>query len=300
MNLYQLRIFVKVVGSRGFSAAARQLQLSATAISKQIKELERILGAELIQRTTTRFEVTEIGLLFYQQCLPLLQGAENLKNFMTIWNNEPGGELRILSSMAFGEIFIIPHLKRFRELYPNVLLTLELADRIPDLNAERLDLCLGLAGHWDANLIQKKLLTAEPVLLAVPNYLERYREPLSRDNLEQHYFICHSNRPEPLKLQFKEGPSCTVRPSLSVNSHTGLLSCAVDGLGIAYHYDFIAQPLLESGQLKRILSHEAMPEVNFYAFYPPTDHLKPAARVMLDFVGKCVHANQVALKALTS
>ncbi|WP_010298611.1 LysR family transcriptional regulator [Candidatus Odyssella thessalonicensis] len=294
MNLNQLKIFVKAVESRGFSAAARQLHLSATAISKQIKELERTLGVELIQRTTTRFEVTQIGRLFYQQCLPLLQGAENLKNFMTIWNKEPGGELKILSSIAFGEIFIIPHLKQFRELYPNILLTLELADRIPDLTAERLDLCLGLAGHWDANLIQKKLLTAAPVLLAAPSYLERYGEPLSRDNLDQHYFICHSNRPEPLKLQFKEGPSCTVRPSLSVNSHTGFLSCAVDGLGIAYHYDFIAQPLIENGQLTRILRHEPMPEVSYYAFYPPTDHLKPAARVMLDFVVECVHASQVA------
>lgn len=284
MNLNQLRMFVKAVDSKGFSAAAQQLNISSTAVSKQIKILEDILNVQLIKRTTTKFRVTEIGELFYAYCVPILNDIDNLKDIAQSFSKVPSGKLKVFTSTAFGENFILPYLKEFILNYPKVSLELDLSDRIPDVRAEGIDLCFGLIGHWDQALIQKKLLETAPCLLAAPSYLQQYGEPRIRDELLDHHFICHSNRPDSLWIMFEKGSPLLIKASMFVNNDNALLQCAMDGLGIVYLYDYIARALVEEGELKPILSHEPITAAHYYAFYSPTHHIKPASRALLDYI----------------
>lgn len=284
MNLNQLKIFVTVFECKGFSAAARQLNLSPTAISKQIRNLEDALNVQLIERTTTKFEITDVGNLFYSHCMGILREMDDLKGIVQSYRTDPIGDLRIFSSIAFGEIFILPHLKEFSSKFPKVLLNLDFGDRIPDVQKEKIDLCFGLAGQWDSELVQKKLLKTSPCLLAAPSYLETNGEPTSRQDLMNHQFICHSNRPDSLMIPFKRGDSVFIKPHMFVNNYHALLACAINGLGLIYLYDYIAKPLIAAGQLKQIMPHEDMVELTYYAFYSPTNYMKPASREMLDFI----------------
>ncbi|WP_198027352.1 LysR family transcriptional regulator [Candidatus Paracaedibacter symbiosus] len=284
MNFQQLKIFVSVVECQGFSAAARLLNLSPMAVSKQIRSLENILNVQLIERTSTRFQITEIGLLLYKHAIHILKDINNLKDIVLSFHNEPKGELRIFSSIAFGEKYIIPNLKEFLQIYPKILLNLDLSDRVPDVQREGIDVCFGLVSHWDVELIQKKLLEGTPCILAAPSYIEKYGEPYERKDLSKYKFICHSNRPEPLSINFSNGDVIDIKPSIFINNHKAFLSCAIEGLGLIYTYDFLAKDLINKGQLKRILSGEETPKVSYYSFYSPTHHIKPASRLMLDFI----------------
>jgi LysR family transcriptional activator of dmlA len=284
MNFNHLKLLISVIEHQGFSAAARHLHISPTAISKQIKILEGALGIQLIQRSSTKFSVTEGGYLFYAKAKRILNEVDTLTATMQDFRSEPSGDLKLFSSIAFGEQFIVPHLKQFTSTYPSIILKLELSDRIPDIQAERIDLCLGLGGHWDGDLIQKQLFKAAPCLLASPAYVQTHGEPKNIADLSNHKFICHSNRPTPLTIVFNAANPIEVNAALFVNTYHSLLSCALDGLGITCLYDFIAKPFLEAGRLKQLLLKERMPSINYYGFFVPTYQLKPSARAMLNFI----------------
>jgi DNA-binding transcriptional LysR family regulator len=284
MNLNQLNIFVTVVEQKGFSAASRLLGISPTAVSKQVQSLENHLSVQLIIRTSTTFEVTDVGMLFYGNCKKLIKDFSNLEDLTQSFQQEPSGSLRVFSSSAFAETFIVPHMSEFTAIHPKIHLTLDIADRIPDVQREDIDLCFGLIGHWDQDLIQKKFISTRTGIYASPVYLEKYGEPKSRKDLENHRFICHANRPDSQTITFSKGPSIHIEPSIAVNDHTALLTFAKDGLGPIVLFEFMAQALVEAGQLQPILTNEEMPVENYYVYYPPTHHMKPAAKAFLDFV----------------
>ncbi len=284
MNLNQLKIYITVVEQKGFSAASRLLNLSPTAVSKQVRSLEDHLGVQLILRTSTTFDITDVGMLFYDNCKRLLKDFTNLEDLTQSFQQEPSGSLKVSSSVAFAETFIVPHMSEFISRHPKILLTLDIADRIPDVQREDIDLCFGLIGHWDQDLIQKKFISTRTGIYASPAYLEKHGEPKSKKDLQNHRFICHANRPDSQTIAFKKGPSIHIQPSIAANDHTALLAFAKDGLGPIVLFEFIAQPLVESGQLKPILTNEEMPAENYNVYYPPAHHMKPAAKAFLDFV----------------
>ncbi len=283
MNYNQLKVFTTVVECHGISAAAVKLNVSPTAVSKQIKNLENILCVQLIQRTTTHFKVTEVGMALYKRCQQIHQQVNSLKDMVQSYRNEPCGELKLFSSIAFGDSFVLPHIKAFTEAYPKILLELEINDRIPDVQNESIDICLGLAGHWDQNLIQKKLFTTQSRLWAAPSYLKAYGQPVKSEELINHHFICHSNRPTPYTLSFQDGSTITLQPRILVNNCQALFATAVAGMGIVQLYDFMIKGRVYEEQLEMIDVQKTFPETSYYGFYPPSSFLKPAVRAILNF-----------------
>lgn len=277
-------MFVTVVEKQGFSSAARHLNFSPTAVSKQIKALEDGLGIQLIYRTSTKFEITDVGEMFYTHCKRLLKDMDNLEDMVQSFQNEPRGNLSVFSTTAFADTYITPYLKEFISLYPKVLITLDVADRIPDVQKEGIDLCFGLIRHWDNDLIQKKLFTSRPNIYAAPSYLKVHDEPKSIKELHDHKFICHGNRPDNLMITLKGGASILVTPSLVINAHEAFISAALQGLGLIVLFDFTARDNVEKGQLVQLLTGEEMESENYNVHYLATQHPKPAAKAFLNFV----------------
>jgi DNA-binding transcriptional LysR family regulator len=284
LNLNQMHMYVTVVEQRGFSAAARELNLSPTAISKQIKNLEGILGVQLVDRTSTRFEITDVGDLLYSHCKLILKDIVNLEDIVHSFKAEPSGKLSVFSTMAFAAVYITPHIKEFCALYPKVELTIQIEDRLADVQKEGIDLCFGLTLHWDLELIKKKLFSTPQHIYASPSYIESHGEPKNIRNLEDHRFICHTNRVDSTTLPMKDGTKIQVTPSIFVNDHWAFMSFAFEGLGLIAHADFVVKESVGKGQLKRVLLGDELMPVEFCVFFAPTPHRKPSAKVFLDFI----------------
>jgi DNA-binding transcriptional LysR family regulator len=284
MNLNQMKMFVTVVEHKGFSSAGRHLNLSPTAISKQIKSLEDILGLQLIVRTSTKFEITDVGDLFYDNCKRILKDVDSLEDVVQSYQNEPSGKLLVFSTSAFAEIYLVPHIKEFLTHYPKITLTLDVGDRFADIRKEGIDLAFGITEHWDQELIQKKLITTGFGFYASPSYLKQHGEPQTRGDLLDHFFICHSGLPNPNLVYFRNGDTLEVRASVMTNDNAAYLSFAKDGLGVLVTLDVAAKALVCAGLLKKILEKEELPFANYNVYFSPTQHLKPASRAFLDFV----------------
>ena len=283
MNFQQMRVFAVAIERGGMSAASRELGVSPTAVSKQIRGLEELLGTQLIKRSSTRFEVTEAGNLLYENCQRILRDIAGLRETVRSFKISPSGKIRVFSTQSFSETFIVPFLKEFNDLYPEVLVNLDIADRLPDLQKEGIDLCLGVTTHWDPDLIKKKLLRVTECLLAAPSYLKKFGAPKNRDDLLKHRFVCHGGRLNPYAITI-QGEVLQIKPSIIINDQAAMMRCALAGMGLVYTVSEVAQSYIESGKLKQLLPHVLSDTHNYYGFYLPTRHLKPATRAFMDFV----------------
>lgn len=129
------------------------LRISPTGVSKQIKILENDLTTHLVKCSSTSFEITDAGLLFYNQCQQIVRDVDGLKETVLSMKSSPSGPMRVFASQSFAEHFIVPWLPEFHARYPRVVVNLDIADRLPDLQKEGIDLCLGITTPWNPELI---------------------------------------------------------------------------------------------------------------------------------------------------
>ncbi len=280
MNINMLKTFIQVVELKSITQASRCLIISPAAVSKQIKNLEKSLGIPLIKRSSSFFEITETGYIFYEKAKNIVKEMNNLQNLAHSLQEMPQGELKIFSSIAFGEIYLLPYLKKFMKMFPKVILKIELNDRLPDLQVEKIDICLRLAGHWDTNLIRKKLLTATPQFWAAKSYLKSNGEPKIIKELKNHQLIIHSNRP------FIENTIHDIQlmaSNIYVNNYNSLYLCAKEDLGIILTYDFISKNSFQFANLEQIFVKENFQKINFYGYYLPSNILNPSLKAFLNF-----------------
>lgn len=142
--------------------------------------------------------------------------------------------------------------------------------------------------HWDVDLIKKKLLDVHWRIAGSPGYFQEFGRPKKLTDLEQHRFVCHGNRPNPYLISMRDGSSMLAKPAILVSDHSAYLSCALAGLGLIHSFDMITQSLVDEGKLEYVLLNAKFTQQCYYAFYPPTRHVKPAARALLDFlIAKC-------------
>ena len=189
-----LQTFCKVVQCANFTAAAKELSISAAAVSKQISLLEEELGIQLLQRTTRHVALTEIGSHYYNEVQDVLLALDKANGVVAAAKEEPVGLLRVKSARYFMEHFIIPRLPAYRAAYPKVILDLQIAEHIPHLLEEDLDIVFGMSADVASNSIRKKLTTTRYIVCASPNYLQAYGEPKEPKDLAKHQYLTHTMR----------------------------------------------------------------------------------------------------------
>lgn len=284
MNLNQLRIFATVFEKKGFSAASRELNISPTAVSKQIRQLEEDLGIQLFYRTSTQFEVSEQGADFYSKSKSILDDMDTLKDSVLSSKGIPTGSIKVFATQAYASRFIVSFMEEFCRLYPQVRLNLDIADRIPDVQQEGIDLCFGLLRHWDQDLIQKKLFSTQYGVYAARSYLEESGWPETPQDLRQHKFILHGRIPDASEIEFIDGDKIEVTPYVSVSDHHALIKLVEDGVGLATLLDYMVDSLKDTNELVRVLPDYEMPRMNFFTYYSTDRYKKPAAQVFLKFI----------------
>lgn len=288
-DLEGMAIFARVVETRSFSAAARDLGMSKSLVSKRVTQLEHSVGARLLNRTTRNMSLTEAGAAFYDHCARIVSELEEAKLAVGRLHSEPRGVLRISASVAFGTLHIAPALPEFLLLYPELKIDMAITDRVVDLAEEGYDVAVRIAKEPAPNLVARRLAAVNRQICATPEYFARHGVPQTPKDLERHNCLTYTyfNPQDPWRLRGPEG-DISVRASgnLRVNDDEALSQAVLGGLGIALLPTFIVGKDLQSGKLRSVLSDYVLLERHIYAVYLPNRQLSAKVRTFIDYMLK--------------
>ena len=286
-KLNSIRAFTKVVQHSSFAAAARDLRLSRSAVSKHVIELEQELGGQLLSRTTRSVTATENGQAYYERCLAILSDLEEADLSATRLQAEVRGLLRINAPMSFGTLHLARAVADFMEKYPDLRIQLLLSDQQVDPVQEGFDVTLRIADLPSSSMIARRIAPARRAICASPSYLARHGTPKHPDDLRGHACLTygHLATGNQWKLTGPDGDHWIAIPwTLCTNNAEVLRDAAVQGRGIALLPTFIAGADFQQGCLATILPGYQAPEISIYAIYPETRHLSLKVRVFIDFL----------------
>jgi DNA-binding transcriptional LysR family regulator len=286
-RLTSLTAFVQVADSGGFSAAGRRLNMSTTMVSNHVQALEDRLGARLLNRTTRKVSLTEVGQAYYDHCTQILADLEHADDIASASQSNPRGTLRIYTSTHMVP-FIAPAVAEFLASYSEVKVDLIMGERAVDLIDERYDLSIQLVPPPDSSLIARSLATWRHVLCCSPGYLEKHGRPEQFSDLLQHNCVKHALYPFEDGWHFidRKGAPAVARVSgnLTTNSGEMLRLAALEGAGISLAAGFLVAGDLESGRLVRLLPDYRPVELAVNAVYPHRHHLSAKVRRFIDLL----------------
>jgi DNA-binding transcriptional LysR family regulator len=257
-------------------------------ISKHVRELEDQLGIKLLNRTTRRVSLTEVGALFYERCAPLLSELSELESLASQLHTTPRGQLRISAPLAFGTARVAPALADFTRLYPDVTIDLILTDRTVDLIEEGFDLAIQTGEIPDSSYMTRLLTVFKTMVCATPGYLAERGTPTSPEDLANHNCLPHVV-PELSKQWAFVGPGnkphiAKICGNLRTNSPAAQLAAALRGHGLTLQPSYLVAEELASGRLVQVLAAYRGPEIPVRLVYLPARHMSAKIRAFIDFV----------------
>jgi DNA-binding transcriptional LysR family regulator len=286
-KLTGMAVFARVVEAQSFTAAATQLGMSRSAVSKTIAALEDRLGARLLHRTTRRLAQTEVGQAFYERCARIVAEAEEAELAVSHLQTTPRGTLRISAPVSFGILHLAPALPDFLKRYRELRVDIGLADRMVDLIEEGYDVALRIGALPDSSLVARLIGDNHMVLCAAPAYWQRRSRPVEPRDLTQHDCLTYAYQHNPNEWPFV-GPDgrFTVRVGGPLGSNNGDLSldAALAGVGVVLLPCFLCGAHLASGRLEPALSNWMPPPTGIHAVYPHGRHLSAKVRAFVDFL----------------
>lgn len=286
-KLEAMSAFAKVVALGSYAEAGRALGLTRSAVSKAVMELEQILGARLLDRTTRRVSPTEAGLSYYERCLDILSRIEETELQVSRLHDEPRGVLRINAPMSFGMLYLGDAIAAFMAAYPDLSVEMTLNDRFIDPVEEGVDVTIRIAALADSSLIARKLAPARRVLVASPAYLAAHGTPETPDDLAQHRWLGYgASGLQRWSYTKGDGSTGTVPLKTALNANNGhiLRDAALAGQGITELPTFLVGCDLAAGKLALVLPSFQRPELGIYARYTPNRYLAAKTRVFIDFL----------------
>jgi DNA-binding transcriptional LysR family regulator len=286
IKLDGMSAFVAVVEAESISEAARQLKLAKSVVSERLTELERSLGARLVQRTTRKLSLTADGQAFYQRASHIVRDVNDAAAEISERQGTLTGPLRIAGPVSFGSLHLGPALYPFLKDNPGIELTLDLDDRLVDVVAEGYDAAIRHSAVCDARVVVKPLAQSRRVLVAAPEYLALHGRPRSLTDLKQHRAIVYTNRGI-ADWRFHGSNGMTVvrtRNGLCVNNGLIMRDAAVAGLGIALLPTFLISAALASGELS-LVDVAAEPEgAVIHIAYPKEGRVSAKVRALTEWL----------------
>lgn len=288
-KLEAMNAFVKVVGAGSYAEAARRLGLTRSAVSKAVMELEQILGARLLDRTTRRVTPTEAGLAYYERCVSILADVEETEIQITRLHDEPKGVLKINAPMTFGILYLADAVAEFMARYDDLKIEMLLNDRFIDPLEEGVDVTVRIGVLSDSSLIARRLAPARRVLVAAPAYLARHGTPREPSDLSAHRCLSYGQLAAVHRWQLVENGqviNVPVTSSLCSNNGEVLRAAALAGNGIANLPTFMVGPDIAAGRFENVLASTPPTELGIYALYAPNRYLATKSRLFIDFLAK--------------
>ncbi len=288
LRLAEMRTFERVAAHESFAGAARELGLSPSAVSKQIRALEERLEVKLLQRTTRQVTLTQAGQAYLERARKILGEVDELEMTVRGLHFEPRGTLRVSAPQDFGRLYLCEAVGAFAAEYPHLRIEFEMTDRKVDVVEEGFDVAVRVAKLASSTLVMRRLGRCERVLCASPAYLAAYGTPESPAALGSHNCI---------EYDYAESNSWTFRVAgraqtvaatgrLRANSAWALRSLALAGQGIALMPRFLVHEDLAEGRLVSVLANALDADLDVMALLPPGRHVSAKARAFVDFIAE--------------
>lgn len=285
--LNAMDVFNRVARLEGFSAAARELGMSKTAVSRHVSDLENTLGVRLLNRTTRRMSLTEAGQAYVARSAAILTEIEELQNAVQNLHRRPAGLLRVTAAVTFGHGSLVPAIAGFLARYPDIDMQLDLTNRFVDIVEEGFDLAIRVGESRSSSLMSRALVPVKRHACAAPAYIERWGEPAAPADLRSHACVTFLAHGTEARWQFAGAGgehSVTVSDRLRVNSMEAVARAVRDGVGIGVLPDYAVRRQLASGELRRVLTGYDIEGGEIYALYPHRHHLSAKVRVFIDYL----------------
>lgn len=287
MKLDGIVTFTAVADAGSISEAARRLGLAKSVVSERLAELERALGARLVQRTTRKLSLTEDGQTFLVRARRILHETAEAATEIAERRGTLSGALRLAGPIGFGSLHLGPALNPFLAAHPEIALSLDLDDRFVDVAADGYDAVIRHGRIDDSRLIARRLASSRRVLVASPDYLARHGTPPTLAELERASAILYANRGA--DWRFHTAGSETVlrpRPRLRVNNGIVMRDAALAGLGIALLPTFFVHEQIASGELTRIEIGCEAEGADLYLAYPQNRGTSAKIAALVDWLRK--------------
>lgn len=290
-RLLSMRVFERVVDEGGFAAAARALDMSAPVVTRLVADLEEHLGTRLLQRSTRRLSLTDAGRTYLDRVRNILQDIDEADAVTRSQTGELEGLLRVHAPPVLASAVLAPVLAEFRRRYPRIELDIEV-ETTSEPPFEAFDITLlGTDDRFNGDIVARKIIEAEAILVASPAYVQRRGVPQVPEDLVDHECLRlkQSNaRPRAWRMWRVAEPDSAVDVSVApviVANHTGtLLRAALDGAGITSVALDIVAPYLTRGELVRVLSPWITGRLAMYAALPSRKFIPQRSRAFLDFL----------------
>jgi DNA-binding transcriptional LysR family regulator len=286
MDRYQaMTTFVRVVETGSFSAAARQLHVGQPAVSKTVAQLENWLQVALLTRSTHGLTPTEAGQRFYERARAAIHEADEAERAARGAGAGLSGCLRVSAATTFARLHIVPFLPQFLDQHPELEIDIVLDDRVIDLIAEGIDVCLRIGNLPDSTAIAHKLATCGRSVLATPGYLARAGTPRTPAELADHQAVTHSQLSNAWAFERdRTEVSVAVHGRVRVSAAEGLRAAVLADMGLAVVADWMFAGELASGAVCRVLTEWALPPVDLWALFPAGRLVSAKARQFVAFV----------------
>lgn len=287
MDWDKLRIFHAVAEAGSFTHAGEVLNLSQSAVSRQISALEDSLRVPLFHRHARGLILTEQGELLYRTAHEVFAKLSMTEALLTESKERPRGLLKVTTTVAFGSTWLAPRLRAFMEVYPEIELHMILDDRELDLSMREADVAIRLSPPRQADLIQRHLLTVHMQAFASPAYLKKHGLPNKPEDLDKHRLIVYGQDTRPpvpdvnWLLRVGAPDNRLRRPSLTVNNVYAIMQSVVAGAGIGGLPEFMIQ---EGSDLVQVLPELEGPRIDAYFVYPEELRGTQRVEVFRDFL----------------
>jgi len=288
-----IETFVKVAETGGFAAAGRKLGLSPSTITTQIHDLEDRLGVRLLNRTTRKVSLTDIGRAYYERCMHILADMDEADSAVQAMHAKPSGTLHLNVSISI-PFFVAPVIAEYTSVYPDVNVTMKMSDQMVDLVEERIDLAITTIPIPSSNLIMRRVGSFRLLVCGSPDYFAQHGVPREPNDLTSHNCMRYTFSSWGSEWRFKspEGVRAIhIAGNMEANSVNALRLAAALGQGLILMPDFLVRGDIKSGKLTPVLTEFATPELAINAVYPHRQHLSTNVRSFLDLLAKHYHGD---------
>jgi len=287
-QLAEMRVFVRAVECGTFAAAAGEMGLTPSAVSKVVARLEARLGLRLLDRSGRRLSPTAAGETYLHSSRRMIEAMQALEQEVAASAGRPQGLLRINTPVAFGVQHLAPALIEFHRRYPDVRINMSLTDRLVDFYAEQVDIAVRMGPLGDSRLVSRKIAEIEAVICASPGYLAEQGAPQTPADLAHHrciVFTAPGRNRWPFRTADGGMEHVEVAAAFASDSLQCILQLAMQGAGVARLADFLVADGIRAGALAGVLTdwHVAERASVFAVFAPGTQKI-PKVRVFLDFL----------------
>ncbi len=290
-----ISIFIAVVDTNGFAAAARKLNISPPAVTRAINELEAQLNVRLLARTTRKVRVTDAGARYVEDCRKIIAELSEADESVGGSHGAPRGRLTLTAPVLFGSKFVTPIVAEYLQTYPEVSASCLFLDRIVNMMDEGIDVAIRIGELPDSSMQAIRVGQVRRVICAAPGYLKKHGIPRKPDDLQNHFIIsANSTNSSPEWTLMEDGVAHVIRlqSRFTTSTNDSAITAALGGFGLTRLLSYQIADFLRDGQLKTVLSQYEPPALPIHVVHREGRHASKKARAFIDLAVERLRADK--------